>query len=97
MLAGKPAIENRSTLNANVMVGSSSFVNRVVPDGLIDGVVVDCAYNTKVVEKDSAGNNISKVYIGARLLVTAADLENLAQTINRHLSKTGYHEKDWNL
>ena len=60
-----------------------------------DGVVMDCAYNTKIVEKDQAGNNISKVYIGARLLVSAADLESLASTINRHLAKTGYHEKDW--
>ena len=41
MLACETAIENRSALDADVMVGGAGLVNRLMPNGLIDGIVVD--------------------------------------------------------
>lgn len=92
---------NNENININLVMNGSpdtmvpKKVNMFALRETEDGVVVDCAYNTKIVEKDAQGNNITKVYIGSRLLVSAADLQNLSETITRHLTKTGYLEKSF--
>lgn len=41
VLGGFAAVEDGATLDANVVVGGSSFIDRIMPNGRVYGVVVD--------------------------------------------------------
>ena len=41
MLACEAAVEDRSALDADIMVGGACFIDGFMPNGLIDGIVVD--------------------------------------------------------
>ena len=80
-------------ININVQGAASDMVPKKVNLFAIQtnetGVMVDCLYNTKQVDK----NGNCPAYLSSRFLVDPADLKSLADSIYQHLRKTGYIEQ----
>ena len=80
-------------ININIQGAASDMVPKKVNLFTLHtneyGVMLDCVYNTKQVDK----NNNCPAFISSRFLVDPGDLKSLADSIYEHLRKTGYLEQ----